>query len=551
MDKGTKGVWWRDAITYQIYIRSFADSNGDGKGDVEGIRQRLPYLKRLGIDAIWITPWYPSPQKDHGYDVSDYMDIEPDYGTLADAERLIRETHEHDMRIIIDIVPNHTSDQHAWFQEALSSRPGSAARNRYIFRDGRGPNGDLPPNNWEAVFGGPAWHRVTEKDGKPGQWYLHLFAVEQPDLNWQNEEVRDYFRRVLRFWLDKGVDGFRIDVAHGMVKAEGLPDVEQTSELMSKFVMPYWDQEGVHEIYRDWRGILDSYPGDRMAVAEAWAPSSERLARYIRPDELANSFNFAFLDCKWNASEFKSVIDESIAAVSSVGAPASWVINNHDVTRSVVRYDRNLKGGGIRNIQERYGDMNAFNLERGLRRARAGALLMLALPGGAYIYQGEELGLPEVTDIPRERLTDPRWKMSGYKDPGRDGCRVPLPWTVREEGAHGFSSNISLNRSDAWLPQPSWWGEFACEKQEGEESSTLAMYRRALSIRHELVELGDGTMEWISADAHHLAFRRGQFECWVAFDKTIAHPESAHILLSSSPIEGSLIPEDTAVWLRR
>ena len=551
MNKGSTGVWWRDAITYQVYIRSFADSNGDGKGDVEGIREKLPYLKRLGIDAIWITPWYPSPQKDHGYDVADYMDIEPDYGILADAERLIKETHEHGIRIIIDVVPNHTSDQHHWFQEALNSSPGSAARDRYIFRDGRGPNGDLPPNNWEAVFGGPAWQRITEKDGKPGQWYLHLFAVEQPDLNWQNEEVRDHFRQVLRFWLDKGVDGFRIDVAHGMVKAEGLPDVEQSSELMSKFVMPYWDQEGVHEIYRDWRKILDSYPGDRMAVAEAWAPNSERLARYIRPDELANSFNFAFLDCKWNASEFKSVIDESVAAVSSVGAPASWVINNHDVTRSVVRYDRDLKGGGIRNIEERYGDMSAFNLERGLRRARAGALLMLALPGGAYIYQGEELGLPEVTDIPRDRLTDPRWKMSGYKDPGRDGCRVPLPWTVREDGAHGFSSNISLNRSDSWLPQPAWWGEFACERQDEDENSTLAMYRRALSIRHEIPEFGDGTMEWISADAHHLAFRRGHFECWVAFDKTISLPENVHVLLSSSPIEGSLIPADTAVWLRR
>ena len=340
-------AWWRDAVTYQIYIRSFADSNGDGKGDVEGIRSRLPYLKSLGIDAIWITPWYPSPQNDHGYDVADYMDIEPDYGNLEDAKRLIKEAHDLGMRIIVDIVPNHSSDAHPWFQEALAAEPGSAARDRYIFRDGKGENGELPPNNWNAVFGGSAWQRVIEKDGRPGQWYLHLFAIEQPDFNWENEEVRQYFEQVLRFWLDLGVDGFRIDVAHGMIKAPGLPDTPEkdSPEMLAAVSMPFWDQDGVHEIYRSWRKIFDSYPGDRMAVAEAWVSPASRIARYLRADELANSFNFDFLTSPWDVKVLKERIDGSLAAIKEVGAPASWVFNNHDVVRSVDRFALGLTPG--------------------------------------------------------------------------------------------------------------------------------------------------------------------------------------------------------------
>ena len=282
-------VWWRDSVIYQIYIRSFADSNGDGKGDVKGIESRLGYLKKLGIDAIWITPWYPSPQKDHGYDVSDFMDIEPDYGTIEDAKQLISKAHDLGLRVIIDLVPNHCSDQHKWFQAALKADPGSKERDRFMFREGKGANGELPPNNWQSVFGGPAWHRVTEKDGKPGQWYLHLFAVEQPDFNWHNSEVKKYFEDVLNFWLKLGVDGIRIDVAHGMIKADGLPDVPSDPKLLEGKPMPFWDQDGVHEIYRDWRKILDSYEGNRMAVAEAWVSPASRIALYLRPDELANS----------------------------------------------------------------------------------------------------------------------------------------------------------------------------------------------------------------------------------------------------------------------
>ena len=546
--------WWRDAVTYQIYIRSFADSNGDGKGDVEGIRSRLPYLKRLGIDAIWITPWYPSPQKDHGYDVSDYMDIEPDYGTLKEAELLIKEAHAMGIRVIVDIVPNHSSDQHKWFQEALNSKPGSKERDRYIFRDGKGANGELPPNNWQAVFGGPAWQRITEADGSLGQWYLHLFAVEQPDFNWENPEVHEYFEKTLRFWLDRGVDGFRIDVAHGMVKAPGLPDVldkeSATPEMLAAQRMPFWDQDGVHEIYRKWRKIFDSYEGNRMAVAEAWVSPASRIALYLRKDELANSFNFDFLTSKWEIEDLKKNIDSSLQAIQDVGAPASWVFNNHDVVRSVDRFALGLQPGTGETTLDRHGDVTKLDLELGSKRARAGALLMLALPGGAYIYQGEELALPEVRDIPEHRLEDPRWNMSNNTDKGRDGCRVPLPWKSSAESAFGFSGTATLAADQAWLPQPQWWGDYSVESQDKDPASTLNMYRTALEIRHKEAGLGDGEMEWVDFGSDVLAFRRpGNFLCLVNFGGEMKLPEG-ELLVSSSPIRDFKLPPDTAVWMR-
>jgi len=545
--------WWRDAVTYQIYIRSFADSNGDGIGDVEGIRSRLPYLKQLGVDAIWITPWYPSPQNDHGYDVSDYMDIEPQYGTLADAEKLIKETHEHGIRFIVDIVPNHTSDQHKWFQAALKAAPGSPERERYMFRDGKGPNGDLPPNNWEAVFGGCAWERVIEADGKPGQWYLHLFAIEQPDLNWENPEVRSHLEDVLKFWLDRGVDGFRIDVAHGMIKYPGLPDIPEvntTSEMLAPHERPFWDQEGVHEIYRSWRKILDSYPGDRMAVAEAWVSPSSRIARYVRADELQNSFNFEMLTTLWKADEIRQKIDNSMAALVEVGAPPSWVFNNHDVVRSVDRLDLGLTNDGTSTFT-RQGDPAKFNIARGTLRAKSATLMSLALPGGTYLYQGEELGLPEVRDIPEDRLTDPRWKMSGYKDRGRDGCRVPLPWKSEPTGGFGFSTNEVLELDQSWLPMSPWMGNFSPELQDGVAGSTLSMYREALALRKLEEGLGDGPMSWIEAGADVVAFSRaGNFACYINFGAAIEIPAGAKVLISSGPLDGNSIPTDTAVWLR-
>ncbi len=542
--------WWRDAVTYQIYIRSYADSNGDGKGDIEGIRSRLPYLKALGVNAIWITPWYPSPQKDHGYDVANYMDIEPDYGTLDQAQTLINEAHALGIKFIVDIVPNHSSDLHVWFQEALRSAPGSQARQRYIFRDGKGENGELAPNDWEAVFGGPAWERVIEADGKPGQWYLHLFAKEQPDFNWDNTEVRKHFEEILRFWLDRGVDGFRIDVAHGMIKQEGLPDIDAQSKMLDRSARPYWDQPGVHEIYRSWRKIFDSYEGDRMGVAEAWV-SAKSLPLYLRPDELANSFNFQFLDSKWDAKILKKNIEETFKNLEGTGAPASWVYENHDVTRKVNRFDRGLGGGGVSSPKQRYGNTKKFSIERGTLRARAGALLMLALPGGAYIYQGEELGLPEVVDIPKDRLEDPRWKMSGFTDPGRDGCRVPIPWTETPDGAHGFSNRKSMTTNESWLPQPKGWGDFAVDKQEQNQNSTLWLYRKALKIRQSEEGLGDGKMKWIKVGGKVIAFSRpGGFQCWVNFGKTIKIPKGATVLLASTKLEGRKLPKDTAVWFR-
>lgn len=544
--------WWRDAVTYQIYIRSFADGNGDGKGDIQGIRSRLKYLKNLGIDAIWITPWYPSPQKDHGYDVADYLDIEPDYGTLSEAELMINEAHQLGIKVIIDIVPNHSSDQHKWFIEAVNSDPGSKARDRYIFRDGRGNHGEIPPNNWHSVFGGSAWQRIIEKDGRPGQWYLHLFAVEQPDFNWDNQEVHEYFEKVLRFWLDRGVDGFRIDVAHGMVKAPGLPDIEEnlSSEMLAARRLPFWDQDGVHEIYRNWRRILNSYPGDRMAVAEAWVSPASRIALYLRPDELANSFNFDFLTSIWDIQDLKRNIDLSLQAIQSVGAPASWVFNNHDVVRSVDRFALGLRPGVGETTFDRHGDVSKLNLEIGIRRARSGALLMLALPGGAYIYQGEELALPEVRDIPEDRLEDPRWFLSEKTDKGRDGCRVPLPWSANESGSFGFSINEKLGKENSWLPQPNWWGNYSAENQEHDPNSTLNLYRKALEIRKTEIGLGDGELEWFNMSDQVLAFKRpGNFACIVNFGEAFKIP-NGEVLIASTPIKDGILPEDGALWMR-
>ncbi len=544
--------WWRDAVTYQIYIRSFADGNGDGKGDIQGIRSRLKYLKNLGIDAIWITPWYPSPQKDHGYDVADYLDIEPDYGTLSEAELMINEAHQLGIKVIIDIVPNHSSDQHKWFIEAVNSDPGSKARDRYIFRDGRGNHGEIPPNNWHSVFGGSAWQRIIEKDGRPGQWYLHLFAVEQPDFNWDNQEVHEYFEKVLRFWLDRGVDGFRIDVAHGMVKAPGLPDIEEnlSSEMLAARRLPFWDQDGVHEIYRNWRRILNSYPGDRMAVAEAWVSPASRIALYLRPDELANSFNFDFLTSIWDIQDLKRNIDLSLQAIQSVGAPASWVFNNHDVVRSVDRFALGLRPGVGETTFDRHGDVSKLNLEIGIRRARSGALLMLALPGGAYIYQGEELALPEVRDIPEDRLEDPRWFLSEKTDKGRDGCRVPLPWSANESGSFGFSINVRLGKENSWLPQPNWWGNYSAENQEHDPNSTLNLYRKALEIRKTEIGLGDGELEWLNMSNQVLAFKRpGNFACIVNFGEAFKIP-NGEVLIASTPIKDGILPEDGALWMR-
>ncbi|MFY1689827.1 glycoside hydrolase family 13 protein [Plantactinospora sp. WMMB782] len=478
--------WWKAAVVYQVYVRSFADGDGDGTGDLAGVRDRLPYLRDLGVDALWLTPFYRSPMVDGGYDVADYRDVDPSFGTLADFDAMIGDAHALGLRIIVDIVPNHTSDTHPWFVAALASPPGSAERDRYLFRDGRGADGELPPNDWESIFGGPAWTRLPD-----GQWYLHLFDPAQPDLNWRHPEVRAEFEDVLRFWLDRGVDGFRIDVAHGMIKADGLPDVgdgvpagQRQVELLGRARLPYFDQDEVHDIYRAWRPILDSYPGGRMAVAEAWAETPQRLARYVGPDELHQAFNFDFLDASWSADSFRKVVDTALAESAIVGAPTTWVLSNHDKQRHVTRY-----GDGA----------------LGLRRARAAALLMLALPGSVYLYQGEELGLPEVLDLPDELRQDPAFRRTGES---RDGCRVPLPWSG-DVPPYGFGP---AGGAPAWLPAPPTWRALSVAAQTGDPDSTLELYRTALRLRRAHAPAGaatdPGQVTWLESEPGVLAFSR-------------------------------------------
>jgi alpha-glucosidase len=534
-------AWWRDAAIYQVYIRSFADGNGDGIGDLAGVRSRLPYLSELGIDAIWFTPWYPSPMDDGGYDVADFRDIEPSFGTLDEAETLLAEAHALGIRVIIDIVPNHCSDLHRWFQAALAAGPGSPERERFWFRPGRGENGDEPPNDWPSRFGGPAWTRVTEPDGTPGEWFLHLYSSRQPDFNWDNPEIRAEFEDVLRFWFDRGVDGFRIDVADGLVKDPALPDLATTNG-----VSPFSDLDGLHDIYRTWRKIADSYPGDRILVAEMWLDDMSRAARYLRKDELNSAFNFDYLVCPWNASKFRTVIENTLEAHVSVGAPAAWVLSNHDVTRPVTRYGR-PGDTGFAFADRLHG--TPVNRDLGTRRARAAALLTMSLPGGIYVYQGEELGLWEIEDIPDALRQDPVFARTKGADPGRDGCRVPIPWSG-SESPFGFSPSGAA--TEPWLPQPASWATYTSESEAADPSSMLRLYRSGLALRRSESALGDGTLKWNDAPTDVLSFTRDPgFTCIVNFSgEAVPLPTHEEILLASDDLADGLLPPDTAVWLR-
>ncbi|HEY5229465.1 MAG TPA: glycoside hydrolase family 13 protein, partial [Galbitalea sp.] len=490
--------WWRSAAIYQIYPRSFADSDGDGLGDLPGITQRLPQLESLFLDAIWLSPFFTSPQKDAGYDVADYCDVDPRFGTLDDFDDLLAESHRLGMRVLIDLVPNHTSDQHEWFTAAVDAGPGSDERTRYLFRDGKGTAGALPPNNWLSVFGGSAWERLTAPDGTPEQWYLHLFDVSQPDLDWTSEWVREQFREILRFWLRRGVDGFRVDVAHGLIKKAGLPDFTPpvTPSGIATDEYPYWAQPGVHEIYRDWHRVLGEFDEDRILCAEAWVEPLSNLANWVRPDEMQQAFNFTFLEAEWSASAIKTAITSSIAAFDKVGAVATWVLSNHDVIRHPSRLGMNPpppQGEGIGPKTEPKPDEAL-----GLRRARAETLMMLALPGGAYLYQGEELGLPEDVWLPDSARQDPSFYRHHGTIYGRDGCRVPLPWEA-DAPAFGFSSS-----GESWLPIPADWARFARDQQPQPEEAgefatnthTLSLYSRALELRR-VNQFGVGTLTWL------------------------------------------------------
>lgn len=538
-----RAEWWRRAVIYQVYVRSFADRTGDGTGDLAGVRSRLPYLRDLGVDALWFSPWYPSPMADGGYDVADYRAIDPAYGTLAEAEQLIAEARAMGMRTIVDIVPNHVSDQHPWFRAALAARPGSPVRDRFWFRPGRGRAGEEPPNGWMSIFGGPAWTRTKNPDGTAGDWYLHLFAPEQPDLNWDHPDVRREHVEILRFWFDRGAAGVRIDSAALLAKHPDLPEIDPDHRPGEHV---HVDRDELHAIYRNWRALADGYPEPRVLIGEIWLPDQQRLARYLRRDELHAAFNFDFLTCPWEPARLRDCIRTTIQVHDQVSAPATWVVSNHDVTRPVTRYGRAdtsfsfaAKRAGIET-----------DLVVGSRRARAAALLALALPGSVYIYQGEELGLPEVEDIEPDRIQDPMHFRSGGVDPGRDGARVPLPWSGHAP-PYGFSPPGAP--AEPWLPQPADWAGLTVAAQLADPGSTLRLYRSALRIRRAEPDLRDGPIRWLESPAGVLAFRRGErFACLVNLSgRPVALPADHRPLLSSAPLDGGRLTPDTAIWLLR
>jgi alpha-glucosidase len=537
--------WWRSAVIYQIYPRSFADGNGDGTGDLAGVRSRLGYLRDLGVDAIWYTPWYASPLADGGYDVRDYRRIDPAFGTLEDAEALIAEARELGIRTIVDVVPNHVSAEHEWFRAALAAGPGSPERERFWFHDGGGADGAQIPTGWVSSFQGQTWTRTTNPDGTPGQWYLHLFTPEQPDLNWNHPDVRQEHEDVLRFWFDRGAAGIRIDSAALIVKDPGLPEVPETPGPGEH---PHLDRDEIHDIYRGWRSVADSYAEPRVLVGEVWLADHERFARYLRPDEMHTAFNFDFMARPWDAKELRESIRMTLEAHAPVGAPATWVLSNHDVTRPVTRYGR--EDSSFDFAAKRFGTPS--DPELGTRRARAAALLVAALPGALYVYQGDELGLPEA-EVPKELIQDPMHFRSDGVDPGRDGCRVPLPWT-RTGASLGFGPDVG---SAPWLPQPTGWRDRSVEAQDGDPDSMLSLYRRALHLRRDLPALHAEELTWLGLDLDVdsrgddvVAFTRGaRFACVVNLGTApVPLPAGATVLLASGPVDGEIGP-DTAVWL--
>ena len=529
--------WWRSGVIYQIYPRSFLDSNGDGMGDLPGITKGLSALKELGVDAVWLSPFYRSPQKDAGYDVSNYVDVDPIFGALEDFDLLLDSAHQLGLRVMIDLVPNHSSDQHEWFQRALNSPKGSPERNFYHFKDGRGENGELPPNNWVSMFGGPAWTRVED-----GQWYCHLFDSSQPDLNWSNPEVGSEFEKILRFWLDRGVDGFRVDQPHAMAKAAGLPDHPYVDQAGAGFIEgreapPMWFQDEVHDIFRRWRAILDEYPGERAMCGEAYVLPLSLMAKWVRPDEFHQTFNFRFLDAGWDKEALVSAINESFDAFDSVGAPSTWVLSNHDVIRHASRFGGNY---GRATASDGIGPDNPQpDNELGLKRARGATLFMLGLPGASYLYQGEELGLPEHTTIEPKHRQDPTFERTGGVRVGRDGCRVPLPWEGGQP-SNGFSS------AAGWLPQPSSYAELSRKTQEGRAGSTLELYRAALKLRKELA-LGEGSFDWISL-GDVLSYQNGELTISHNFG-TEPQKLAGDVLIRSGNEDGPLRPGETS-WTR-
>ena len=567
--------WWQEAVVYQVYPRSFSDSNGDGIGDINGIRARIPHLVDLGIDALWLSPHYVSPMNDAGYDVADYRDVDPIFGDLDDLQSLIKELHASGIRLFIDIVPNHTSWDHEWFLEALEHPPVNDPSVPSLTRYEQGPwkryhlirgrdGGKTSPNEWPSVFGGNTWHEVNDANGEPsGWWYLHIFDKSQPDIDWTNNEVREEFLGHLKFWFDMGVDGFRIDVAHGLAKAEGYPDYDLPGPGDPSHFVPFWDQDAVHDIWREWRAIAEQYDPPRVFVAEAWVNPAERGAMYLRHDELHTGFNFPYLTAAWNGAALRNVIDQSLHGNYLVGAPTTWVLENHDVWRSATRYAPLANGEEAASLDANLDISKSAdwreprNLEIGLLRARAGFMTMLALPGTAYIYQGQELGLEEVFDIPDDLRQDPAFANTGGENLGRDGCRVPLPWDSSSE-TFGFNDG-----NQSWLPQPRRWAEKTVEAQSADPHSFLALARSALKIRKEAQALGGIShytvdLIWDETPSEIISFVRPErndghpVRCVMNMGRDdYALPEGEILLRSHADAvtDGKLAPHST-VWLK-
>jgi alpha-glucosidase len=551
--------WWRQAVIYQIYPRSFKDSNGDGIGDLKGITSKIGYLSSLNIDAVWLSPFYPSALADGGYDVDDYRDVDPKLGSLADFDEMLSKLHEAGIRVFVDIVPNHSSNRHEWFKEAIAAEPGSAARNRYIFREGKGANGELPPTNWPSHFAPSAWTHESAMGGKHNQWYCHLFAPEQPDFNWDNREIEDDFLKTLKFWADRGVDGFRIDVAHALKKdlSEPLKDQDRYPDLVNRKVGDniLFDRDEVHEIYKEWRQLFNQYDPPRVAVAEAYVPA-DRLALYASADELGQAFNFELLNANFNAHEFKTVIDRGITQAKALDSSSTWCLNNHDQMRPATKYGLLPTVDQIR-WKNSAGVTSPLDEKLGVRSAIAASMLIMALPGCTYIYQGEELGLHEVLGIPEDQIQDPQYLRNHKVDVGRDGCRVPLPWS-------STGTSFGFGDGGSHLPQPKWFANNSVELESADAQSPLSTFRKALELRKGLVTSEE--MQWHeTGDASVLHFSRPNgWHCITNFGRghfdltgkgEIIHAsaplaEAGIYLIHGVESRGNDLPPATTVWLR-
>ena len=541
VDTETSLRWWHKAVLYEVFLRSFADANDDGEGDIAGLVSRLPYIKDLGVDAVWISPWYVSPMRDGGYDVKNFLDVDPLFGTLEDVQNLIDASHELGLRVVLDLVSNHCSSQHPWFQSALASPEGSKEREWFYFKDGRGEGGNEPPNDWKSIFGGPAWTRTQNPDGTPGQWYFNLFDSSQPDLNWKNEEVLKHFDEILRFWFDRGVDGFRLDAVSAIGKDDDYRDMGFAPDDLYRpdiwGPVPFFDADGVHDVLRRWRRVAREYPTEKFLVGEVVVRDVDRLARYLRRDELQSTLSFDLCKIVWDANAFRQMINTLHGACFECHSWMTWTLSSHDEKRTVSRYSQDGPAEGV------LADVT----QTGRERARSGYLLALTLPGSACIFQGEELGLWEVTDIPEDKLQDPIYFRTGKQELGRDGCRVPLPWE-KEGTSLGFSSS-----HEAWLPQPQGWADVSVATQLDDTSSTLRFFRSVLALRSTIFNDDEWAFTWDPSPTGVLVLRRGpDFRCVVNFSGEpfqIGPDEEA--LVSSSPLTHErVINVNNAAWLR-